>query len=292
MKSTGSPKYCAAIGVDIGEIDPDLRPASQMRVQLDDEAVERYVETLDELPPIRLIYDATRDTHWLVDGCHTIHAARHLGRTDVRAEIKMGTRLEAFAEAAHANQTHGVRVTNADKHHRVAVAVRDEEMKEWSNPRIAEACGVSDEFVRKLRPDQLPTVGSSNGDSPPATVGKDGKKRRRRKPKKKARQHAKAESGGEPEAPSNGDGEPEAPDLDLWESDPDEPTEPAVDPEGEDALDLLALWDAEEAAIMVRYHAWPPGARAMFVMNLESLARHLRIEKHSHEIIDRSGEKW
>ena len=51
-------------------------------------------------------------------------------------------------------------------------------------------------------------------------------------------------------------------------------------------------WAEEEAAIMAQYEAWPPEARAMFVMKLESLGRHLRMEKHSHEIIDRSGETW
>lgn len=42
--------YGAEVGVEIDEIDADLRPASETRVRLDAEAIERYGEEFDGLP--------------------------------------------------------------------------------------------------------------------------------------------------------------------------------------------------------------------------------------------------
>lgn len=320
MKITKCSPYSAAVGVDLAEIDPDLRPASQMRVRLDDEAVERYAETFEDLPPVKLIYDAAHKKHWLADGCHTIHAARHLGRIEIRAEVRPGSRLDAFKEAAHANQTHGVRVTNADKRHRVEEAVRDEEMKGWSNRRIAEACGVHHQIVGNLRPDpgDVDDSSTSNGTSPTRTDTK-GRRQPATKPRKpksspaaKANGRPATETRATEAAPADaqedaaevanvngatpgagvtpGDEDPIPPEFDLWERDPDEPDEPETD--REDLVDWGARWSEDEAAIMAIYHAWPSEARALFVMNLITLGHRLRTEKHAHEIIDRSGEKF
>jgi hypothetical protein len=162
--------YGGALKVDLAEIDRELRPASLMRVQLSEEAVETYAENLDSLPPVCLVYDRESRTHWLADGCHTIHAARNRGRAEIRAVVRQGGYFDAFHDACRANDSHGVRVTNADKRRRVEEALKHEEMKGKSARHIADLCGVSPDTVCRIKPD------AQVSDSDTSTVvGKDGK---------------------------------------------------------------------------------------------------------------------
>lgn len=124
-----------------------------MRVGLSPEAVESYAGRLDELPPIKLVRDYRTGAYWLADGCHTVTAARQAGRKAFRAVVIDGNYLDAFKEAARANDTHGVRVSNADKRHRVEQALACPDLADWSNRRIAEFCGVSHVFVNQVRPE-------------------------------------------------------------------------------------------------------------------------------------------
>ncbi len=171
--------YGVKVGVAIDDIDPLLKPASLMRATLNDEAIETYAASFDKMPPVKLMVNPDDGHHWVVDGAHTISAARKLGLKDVPAIVSRGTYHEAFKEAAHSNIEHGVRVTNDDKRHRVKVALEDPVMRGWSNPLIADTCGVSHMTVSRMRPDN-----NLNNVQVDPRIGRDGKARSAPKPKR------------------------------------------------------------------------------------------------------------
>jgi uncharacterized ParB-like nuclease family protein len=64
-------------------------------------------------PPVTVFFDGTE--YWLADGFHRLLAARRAGRKHIAADVKQGSREDAAWAACAANQTHGLRRTNADK---------------------------------------------------------------------------------------------------------------------------------------------------------------------------------
>ena len=64
-----------------------------------------------------------------------------------------------------------LRRTNADKRRAVEIALK--EFPKLSSREIAKVCAVSDEFVNKVRPEELRTVSSSQ-----TRIGADGKERK------------------------------------------------------------------------------------------------------------------
>jgi hypothetical protein len=83
------------VGVSIDAIDATHRPASLMRVRPNEDAIAEYKGILDELPPVQLAYDASIDRHWLIDGRHTVKAAKagpaHTNML-IRQSLPSGTR--------------------------------------------------------------------------------------------------------------------------------------------------------------------------------------------------------
>jgi ParB/Sulfiredoxin domain len=61
---------------------------------LDEEKISRYAQVLDQLPPV-VVFELD-DGLLLVDGYHRVEAARRLGRTVVRAEVRQGSRQDAL----------------------------------------------------------------------------------------------------------------------------------------------------------------------------------------------------
>lgn len=139
-------------------------------------------EAKAEVPPLVVYFDGAE--YWLADGFHRYHAAMRARRTSVPADIRKGTKRDAWLEALRSNQVHGLRRTNADKRKLVTMALNDGELVQWSDNRIAEHIGVTHPFVSGIRK-ELVTVTSSpaakTADKP--KVGKDGKKRRPKPPK-------------------------------------------------------------------------------------------------------------
>lgn len=183
--ATNGTGHIKAVRVDLREIDVRLRPASQMRVGLSEEAIDAYAGAIDHMPPVKLVYDRQAKTHWLVDGCHTIAAARRNGLDEIPAQITEGSYLDAFQAACRANDTHGVRVTNADKRRRVEEALKHPEMVKWSSRRLAEVCGVVPDTICRLRPE--PELSESDSSK---RVGRDGKSRSAPKVKPKEEKSA------------------------------------------------------------------------------------------------------
>lgn len=127
-----------------------LDGGTQCRATLDSEHIEHLVEVLESggsLPPALVFHDGIN--LWLADGFHRYHAAQHREVAELWCEVRSGTQLDAIAYAVGANQTHGLRRTNADKRKAVEVALRT-----WpaeSSREIARRCVVSDTFVNNLR---------------------------------------------------------------------------------------------------------------------------------------------
>ncbi|MBV8606098.1 MAG: hypothetical protein JO034_01375 [Singulisphaera sp.] len=166
-ETTPSP-LSPGIWVAMGDIDPTFRPAASVRKKASPETIKNYAEDLDNLPPVTLVYDATVEKHWVADGRHRLEAAKTLGRTEFQAVVTTGTYLDAFSSACHANDRHGLPATNADKRHRVAVALANPEMKELPQTEIAQICGVSQQLVSKIKmesEDSYTTGGISGSES-------------------------------------------------------------------------------------------------------------------------------
>lgn len=143
---------------------------TQTRAMISEQVVGEYAEAMEDgavFPPVVVFHDGT--TYWMADGFHRIMAAARNSFTDIEAEIRKGTRQDALIYALGANVTNGLRRTNADKCHCVQIALK--EFADWSDRRVAEACGVSQPFVSKLRPQVITVITSA----PTTRIGRDGK---------------------------------------------------------------------------------------------------------------------
>jgi len=204
--------------VDINaiQIDYDI----QLRESTNTDLINEYAEKFDELPPLKVFYDGSK--FWLADGFHRIAAAKKIERKKVLCEVEDGTKRDAILYACGANANHGLRRTNADKRRAVERLLRDEEWSQWSDRRIAEATGVSNQFVSNLRKERRDQVSTVDTLEPVVRKGRDGKEYQA--PVSKPKEPEPVETV-EPVVEST---EPEV--YDVWEEvDPPEPKESKVD---------------------------------------------------------------
>jgi hypothetical protein len=125
---------------------------TQCRVDLSEGTIEDYADAYDanaELPPLVVFYDGS--DYWLADGFHRWYGARKADLAKVPCEIHEGTVEDARWYSCAANQTHGLRRTNADKAKAVQAALRHPAGVELSNEQIAKHCGVDAKTVAKYR---------------------------------------------------------------------------------------------------------------------------------------------
>jgi hypothetical protein len=159
----------------------------QMRLKLDRSIVSEYAEMVKESDGSWPFADPcsvyrVKDELILVDGFHRVAAIKQAGEDQVSVAITDGSRLDAKKAAFSANQSHGLRLTNADKRHKVTIALKDSVLQKWSDRKLAELCGVSNRFVTDMR-GELCTVHSSPAKNEPSVkVGADGKSRPASKP--------------------------------------------------------------------------------------------------------------
>ena len=136
---------------------------TQARAEMNYAAIDDYAQAMGsgaKFPPVVLFQD--QDIYWLGDGFHRVEAAAKAGKKAIQAEIRQGGQRQARLFALGANATHGVRRTNADKRLAVSILLDDPEWSQWSNRKIADAVGVSDPFVMKMREERVLTVSSSS----------------------------------------------------------------------------------------------------------------------------------
>ena len=137
--------------VSLGDIRTD--GGTQMRETINTDAVREYVDNIERLPPVVTFFDGI--DHWLGDGFHRYHAHRSAGKLTIEADVRGGTKRDAILYAVNANATHGLRRTNADKRKAVTALLNDKEWSQWSDREIARRCGVSHDFVSRLRASHL-----------------------------------------------------------------------------------------------------------------------------------------
>jgi hypothetical protein len=154
---------------------------TQPRAKIDENVVNDYAEAYgkkEKLPPLTVFYDGT--AYWLADGFHRVRGAKEVGRIKVQCEVYKGGQEDARWYSYSANQTHGLRRSNADKRKSVSSALKHPFGKKLSDRLIADHCGVSHNLVSSIR-NEL----SSDDSCPAETVGTDGKVRRRKPSKQR-----------------------------------------------------------------------------------------------------------
>jgi hypothetical protein len=116
----------------------------------------------EALPPVTVFFDGA--AYWLADGFHRVAAHAALGRSEIKAEAHQGARRDAILFSTGANAQHGLPRSNEDKRGAVLTLLRDLEWTGWSNGKIAAACRVSDDLVRKLRASLSPPERAGDGE--------------------------------------------------------------------------------------------------------------------------------
>lgn len=270
--------YSAPLWIEIDRI--DLRPASEVRVLTNDEAIDDYAASFDELPPIRLICEG-EDTHWTADGSHRVRAAIKLGKDRIRAQIRKGTYLDAFTEACAANDKHGIKTTNADKRRRVEVALAHPTMTDWSNNHIADYCGVSHTTVDRIRPS---TDVAQNATSRVDTLGRRQPARKPRKPKVSApvetpRDEPKPETNGESVAPTQTPKPDPEPEPEPRRDSPPDLLPPRLSPAPPPRFNVTDAFDVLEDMVLAALAEWPERYHKDFGWKLYAFAVRFCSEK-------------
>jgi ParB-like chromosome segregation protein Spo0J len=140
----GGGKGMHALKLKLKDISRD--PEIQIRQSMRDEAVTRYVESFDKLPPI--IVFKTKDALLLCDGFHRIAAAERLGKDCINAEVMEGSRQDAIERAIISNNKNGEPLTLEERDEGIR---RIKEMHpSWSLRRIGECTGVNHVAVKRV----------------------------------------------------------------------------------------------------------------------------------------------
>lgn len=129
-----------------------LDGGTQPRVELNQEVVGDYADSLMAgavFPPVHVFHDGS--SYWLADGFHRYFAHKRAGKLEIDVDVHTGTLRDALLFSLSANSQHGLRRTNDDKRRAVLILLNDLEWSEWSDVKIAEAAGVSNATVHRIR---------------------------------------------------------------------------------------------------------------------------------------------
>lgn len=125
---------------------------TQQRAELNQSVVDEYAEAYQsgvKMPPIVVFFDGA--SYWLADGFHRYFGAKSAGLETILEEVIPGTVRDAILYSLKANDTHGLRRSNADKRKSVMTMLEDAEWSKWSDSQISKACAVSPTTVGTLR---------------------------------------------------------------------------------------------------------------------------------------------
>ena len=118
------------------------------------DTVEDYVDVLKKyqrwpFPPIDVYHDGS--SYWIADGYHRWCAAVKTKRENVPCNVHNGSEMDALKFAFSCNQSHGLRISNEDKRHRVLEALKEPTLKSMQIQKLADICGVSHTLVRSIK---------------------------------------------------------------------------------------------------------------------------------------------
>lgn len=132
--------------------DIQIDSSLQNRVKMSDSVVSEYSAAMMEgqqFPPVVIFDDGVKK--YLADGFHRLAASKAVGRDRIEADMRNGTRHDAFLFSLQANTTHGLRRTVEDKRYCVQMILEDFEYADSSDREIAQLCLVSHPFVSRIR---------------------------------------------------------------------------------------------------------------------------------------------
>lgn len=141
----------------------------------DPATVRAYADRMragDLFPPVTVYFDGS--SNWLADGFHRFEAAQVAGLRTIAADVIEGTRKDAVIYGAGANTAHGQPLSARDRARVVMRLLQDDDVKHWSDRKIAQHVGVSNATVAKYR--QIVQSGGETGrirtynDSPPPAI--------------------------------------------------------------------------------------------------------------------------
>lgn len=171
---------------------------TQVRASMDPESVKTYAEALKANAAARpdhdpvVVFRTATGENVLASGFHWVAAARLANVPELRVKVEKGTVRDALLYAMGTNEAHGLRLTNADKRHKVKMMLTDAVWGKRSNAWIAAQCKVSDHTVEEVRKAMQPAGNGTTSQtrSSQTRTGKDGKDRPAEKPKKNGQQAA------------------------------------------------------------------------------------------------------
>lgn len=127
-------------------VDQSIQP----RMRMDDAAIERYAEIVDELPPLPV----QRTTFRLIGGRHRMAAAMKAGHDFVRVEERDVADDDMYAAAFEDNDKHGVPYSPTERvaygRHLFAIhhPTKARKSMRWTFTQIARTAGIGERTVR------------------------------------------------------------------------------------------------------------------------------------------------
>jgi hypothetical protein len=152
--------------------------ATQVRTKIHEDVVKIYTAAIEagaDMPPLDVFSEAGSERHILADGFHRHRGYINAGVDSIKCNHHIGGLRDALIFALGANDTHGLRRSNADKRLAVKMALKDPEISQLTLREIAEICRVSHTTVASIRNDlQLdddhddpdPSDHNPNGETP------------------------------------------------------------------------------------------------------------------------------
>ena len=111
------------------------------RNSLNMDAISRYSEILDDLPPVKLV--RVGDTLLLASGHHRYESYVKAGRNEIPAEVTVGTRLDAIKIGLKDNLQHGVPLSRNERNRAIVMLVEENLLYR----EIGEIFGLGDDAV-------------------------------------------------------------------------------------------------------------------------------------------------
>ena len=130
-----------------------LDGGTQPRAKVIEEQVARYTEVLlngGKMKEDPVVFFDGKD-YWLADGFHRYHANKRAGYTEVKCNVVMGTKREAWIYSRGANHDHGMPRTAEEVRESVISCFNDVELSELSDRKISEICKCSPMTVGRVR---------------------------------------------------------------------------------------------------------------------------------------------
>jgi ParB-like chromosome segregation protein Spo0J len=120
-----------------------IDPTVDIRQKLDEETIQRYMDSFNELPPVTIF--RIDGELLLADGFHRATAAQRLGISEIEAEVKRGSRDDALEFAAYANTRHGRPLSTDER--RQAIRRLKLLHPDWTSEHIGQLLGCGEHPV-------------------------------------------------------------------------------------------------------------------------------------------------